>query len=513
MIVPHILSAIWLAPFLTGLGLMLFVPGSNLKAIKWASLIASGASLILTVLLCLQFDYHFPKGGVQLVERFWLVKDLGLEYHLGVDGISLLMVVLNAIILFTGVLASWGNTYRAKEFFILLLLLGGGVFGVFTSFNLYVFFVLYEVAVLPMYLLIGIWGTGPKEYSAMKLTLMLMGGSAFLLLGLLALYFGGIDPHTGAHTLDLTALNEMARAGQFSVLFQKIWFPVLFVGFGSLAAMFPFHTWSPDGHASAPTAVSMLHAGVLMKLGAYGCLRVAVFLLPDGANFWAPYIAMLCLVNVVYGSIGAAAQTDLKYVTAYSSVSHMGLVLLGIATMDTLGINGAVLQMFAHGIMTGTFFALIGMTYGRTHTRIMSKLGGLAQIMPFLATSYVIAGMAGLGLPGLSSFPAELLVFQGAYFTKQSAFGPHFFKIVAVVSITSIIFTALYVLRVLQKTFYGPVTDEHYRELKDASFVEKLPVVILILTMIVVGVYPRPVVSLIDSAVVPIVQTLGNLPK
>ena len=512
MIVPHILSAIWLAPFLTGLGLMLFVPGTNLKVIKWAALLASGTSLVLTVLLC-AFNYDYSLHAPQLIERFWLIKDLGIEYHLGVDGISLVMVVLNAIILFTGVLASWGVTNRAKEFFILLLLLGGGVFGVFTSFNLYIFFVLYEVAVLPMYLLIGIWGTGPKEYSAMKLTLMLMGGSAFLLLGLLALYFGAVDPHTGAHTLDITALNEMARAGAYSVGFQKLWFPVLFVGFASLAAMFPFHTWSPDGHASAPTAVSMLHAGVLMKLGAYGCLRVAVFLLPAGANFWAPYIALLCLVNVVYGSIGAASQTDLKYVTAYSSVSHMGLVLLGIATMDSIGLNGAVLQMFAHGIMTGTFFALIGMTYGRTHTRIMSKLGGLAQILPFLATSYVIAGMAGLGLPGLASFPAELLVFQGAYFTQQSAFGPHFFKIIAIISISSIVFTALYVLRVLQKTFYGPVIDEHYRELKDASMVERIPVVILILTMIVVGVYPWPVVHVIDSAVVPIVQTLGNLPK
>jgi NADH-quinone oxidoreductase subunit M len=512
MTVPYILSAIWLAPFLTGLGLMLFVPGSNLKAIKWAALISSGASLVLTALLCIQFDYG-NGGKAQFVERFMMVKDLGLEYQLGVDGMSLVMVVLNALILFTGVIASWGVTNRAKEFFILLLLLGGGVFGVFTSFNLYVFFVLYEVAVLPMYLLIGIWGTGPKEYSAMKLTLMLMGGSAFLLLGILALYFGAVDPVTHAHSLDIWALNEMAKNGLYSVEFQKLWFPVLFLGFGALAALFPLHTWSPDGHASAPTAVSMLHAGVLMKLGAYGCLRVAIFLMPAGALFWAPYIALLCLVNVVYGSIGAAAQTDLKYVTAYSSVSHMGLVLLGLATMDTLGLNGAVLQMFAHGIMTGTFFCLIGMTYGRTHTRIMSKLGGLAQIMPFIATSYVIAGMAGLGLPGLASFPAELLVFQGAYFTQHAGFGPYFFKIVSVLAITSIVFTALYVLRVLQKTFYGPVTDEHYRELKDASMVERIPVVILILTMIIVGVYPHPILSAINSSVVPIAQTLGNLPK
>ncbi len=493
-----ILSAIWLTPFLAGLAIMVFVPSGNVKAIKWISLASAGASLLLTAYLCWIFDY--AKGGVpQFVEDMTLVSNFNIHYKLGVDGMSLVMVILNAIILFTGVLASWGVTNRAKEFFILLMLLGGGVFGVFTSFDLFVFFVLYEVAVLPMYLLIGIWGTGPKEYSAMKLTLMLMGGSAFLLLGLLALYYGSKVP-----TFDIMTL---AQQGGFSVEFQKIWFPILFLGFAVLAAMWPLHTWSPDGHASAPTAVSMLHAGVLMKLGAYGCLRVAIFILPQGAMYWSHTLALLCLVNVVYGSIGAAAQTDLKYVTAYSSVSHMGLVLLGLATMDSMGINGAVLQMFAHGIMTGTFFALIGMTYGRTHTRIMSKMGGLAQVMPFIATAYVIAGMAGLGLPGLASFPAELLVFLGAYFTQDP-----FMKVVAVISITSIVFTSVYVLRVLQKTFYGPLTDEHFKELKDASFVERLPLIILITVMLAVGLYPYPILHVIDQSVVPIVHALRSMP-
>jgi NADH-quinone oxidoreductase subunit M len=496
-----ILSLIWLAPFVTGLFMMACVPEGS-KSVKWIALAAAGFSLLCTAGLLTVFDYG-QAGVLQFVERWPLIPELGVEYHLGVDGISLLMVVLNSIILFTGVLASWGVERRAKEFFVLLLLLGGGVFGVFTSFNLYIFFALYEVAVLPMYLLIGIWGTGPKEYSAMKLTLMLMGGSAFLLVGILALYYGSTP-----HTLDIFELNKAAMAGQFSPDFQKLWFPVLFLGFGVLAALWPLHTWSPDGHASAPTAVSMLHAGVLMKLGAYGCLRVAIFLLPAGAHFWAPWIAALALVNVVYGSIGAAAQTDLKYVTAYSSVSHMGLVLLGLATLDTLGMNGAVLQMFAHGIMTACFFALIGMTYGRTHTRLMPKLGGLAQVLPFLAAAFVIAGMAGLGLPGLSSFPAELLVFLGAYFTQDP-----YFKVVAVVAATSIVFTSLYVLRVLQKTFYGPITDGHYRELKDAGLVERIPIVILILVMIVVGVCPFPVIRLIDAAIVPVAQSLGSLPK
>jgi NADH-quinone oxidoreductase subunit M len=492
-----ILSFIWLVPFVSGLGLIAFVPGTKIQTIKWVALIAAGISLITTACLLCSFDYS-NSGALQFQESFPLISDLHINYHLGVDGISLVMGALNAVILFTGVLASWGVENRAKEFFVLLLLLGGGVFGVFFSFDVFVFFVLYEVAVLPMYLLIGIWGTGPKEYSAMKLTLMLMGGSAFLLVGILAIYFA-----TPTHTFDIF---EIARAAKnFDPTFQKIWFPVLFLGFGALAALWPLHTWSPDGHASAPTAVSMLHAGVLMKLGAYGCLRVAIFLLPQGALYWSHAIAVLCLVNVVYGSIGAAAQTDLKYVTAYSSVSHMGLVLLGLSTMGAMGTDGAVLQMFAHGIMTGTFFALIGMTYGRTHTRIMAKMGGLVKVLPFLATCYVIAGMAGLGLPGLASFPAELLVMQGAFYKSDS-----FMKVVALISITSIVFTAIYVLRVIQKTFYGPLTDPHFEELKDASFVERLPLIILILVMLTVGIYPYPVLKTIDGSVVLIMKQLAG---
>ncbi|MES2201992.1 MAG: NADH-quinone oxidoreductase subunit M [candidate division FCPU426 bacterium] len=497
-----ILSAIWFTPFLAGLLVIALVPGSRIQLIKWISLIASGASLLLTLMLCLRFDYG-NGGALQFKETHNLIPGLGVDYRLGVDGMSLVMVALNALILFCGVLASWGAKHRAKEFFVLLLLLGGSVFGVFESFDLFVFFVFYEIAVLPMYLLIGIWGTGPKEYSAMKLTLMLMGGSAFILVGMLALYFAAA-PHLGGHgTFDIFRIASVSHLLDPS--FQKIWYPIMFLGFGALGALWPLHTWSPDGHASAPTAVSMLHAGVLMKLGAYGCLRVAIFLLPAGAHYWSDALAVLCLVNVVYGSIGAAAQTDLKYVTAYSSVSHMGLVMLGLATLGGMGLNGAVLQMFAHGIMTGTFFALIGMTYSRTHTRIMSQMGGLAKVLPFLGAAYVIAGMAGLGLPGLASFPAELLVFQGAWFSSDP-----FMKWVAVISITSIVFTAIYVLRVIQKTFYGPVTDKHFEDLTDASFVEKIPLVILILVMLVVGRYPFPVLDTINSSVKVILTQLAG---
>lgn len=491
----HFLTYIWMAPLIAAL-IVLFL--DDHKAIKKVSLAGASVSLVLTFFLAFKLFDPAHSAVLQLRESIPLIPQLNVNYTVGVDGISLVMLLLTAIIIFTGVLASWAVENRAKEFFFLLLLLVAGVFGVFMSFDLFVFFVFYEIAVLPMYLLIGIWGTGPKEYSAMKLTLMLMGGSAFVLVGMLALYY-----QNGGQSFDI---YEMARGHlNLSPGFQKIWFPVLYVGFGVLAAMWPFHTWSPDGHASAPTAVSMLHAGVLMKLGAYGCLRVAMFLLPEGAQFWAHTLAALCLVNVVYGSIGAAAQTDLKYVTAYSSVSHMGIVLLGLSTLNPVGINGAVLQMFAHGIMTGLFFALIGMTYGRTHTRIMTEMGGLAKVMPYLAVCFVIGGMASLGLPGLSGFVAELLVFLGAYR------GDFFMKMVALISITSIVFTAVYVLRVVQRTFYGPLKNAHFAELKDASFVEKVPLAILIATMLVVGLYPYPILHVIDQAVVPIAQQLGGM--
>jgi NADH-quinone oxidoreductase subunit M len=327
----------------------------------------------------------------------------------------------------------------------------------------------------------------------MKLTLMLMGGSALVMLGMLALYW-----QSGGQSF---GLEDLAKA-DFSVGFQRLWFPLLFIGFGVLAAMWPLHTWSPDGHASAPTAVSMLHAGVLMKLGAYGCLRVGLGLLPQGAMFWSPAIAALVLVGVIYGAIGAAAQKDLKYVTAYSSVSHMGLVLLGLATLQPLGVDGAVLQMFAHGIMTGLFFGLIGSVYGRTHTRDITKMGGLAKVMPFLAGAWVLAGMAGLGLPGLAGFVSELLVFLGAFNS-----GP-WMKVLAVLAASSVVFTAFFVLRVVQRTFFGPMRDSHFEGLDDAHWNEKLALGILAGVLVAFGLFPQPLLRLIDPSVLPILQRM-----
>jgi len=484
------LSVILAIPLLTALVIM-FLPRERATWPRWVALAGTFISLVLTVVLFFRFDVS--AAGYQFSETWPLLPALGIRYAVAVDGMGLAMVMLTAIIIFTGVLASWDLRERSQEFFVLLLVLVTGVFGVFVARDLFLFFLFYELAVLPMYLLIGIWGTGPKEYSAMKLTLYLLLGSALMLVGILALYFSG-----EMHSFHLA---DIARKS-FGRTFQLIFFPVLFLGFGILAGFWPFHTWSPDGHASAPTAVSMLHAGVLMKLGAFGIIRVGLELLPVGAEIWAPYLALFTLINIVYGSLVAMAQTDLKYVIAYSSVSHMGIVLLGICTLNPIALNGAVLQMFSHGIMTGLFFALVGMVYGRTHTRIIPDMGGLAKQMPFLAVAFTVGGLVSLGLPGFSGFVAELLVFLGAFKVRP---------VMATIAVTGILFTAIYVLRVVQKIFFGP-TKREFENLSDANFVEKACLGILMVVLLGVGVYPAILLKIINLSIKPLCTMLGALP-
>jgi len=505
-----ILTAMFCLPFLAVL-VLFAVPERMRMAIRVISLTASAGALALALLLF--FSYDRAAGGLQFVERVSWIPTFGVSYFVGVNGINVLLLLLTGVIITAGVLASWDVVHRQKEFFILLLTLTTGVFGVFMSWNLFLFFLFYEVAVLPMYLLIGIWGTGRKEYAAMKLTLYLMAGSALILAGILGLYFA-----SGLRTFDLDLLEKAA----YSPVFQKVFFPILFLGFGTLAALWPLHTWSPDGHASAPTAVSMLHAGVLMKLGAYGCLLVPMTLLPEGARFWLPFVAALSVVNIVYGSLGATAQQDLKYIVAYSSVSHMGIVLLGLSAMNETAISGAVLQMFSHGIMTGLFFALVGMIYGRTHTRIVGEQAGLASRMPALAAFFVLTGLTSLGLPGLSGFPAELAVFLGAF---------RAYPAVTVICTTGIVITAFYILRLLQRMLFGagPVVlaaagapahgagPAHAAgpvhaaiSLTDANRVEFLALALLMVFILVVGIFPLPFFQLIGSAVAPVVARLGG---
>lgn len=502
-----VLSFLILIPFLTALA-VLFAPSG--KSIRWISLVGTGLHLILTFQTAFRY-WDWAKTNLSradltsklfLVEKVTWFKSLGIDYNLGVDGISMAMVILTSIIIFTGVLASWNVEQRGKEFFSLLLVLVTGVFGVFLSFDLFLFFMFYELAVLPMYLLIGIWGTGPKEYSAMKLTLMLMFGSALLLVGILALYYtaGNLS---GVYSFDLNHLASVNYPSEF----QSWVFPTIFVGFGILGALYPFHTWSPDGHASAPTAVSMLHAGVLMKLGGYGALRIGVYLLPLGAKEWGLFFMALTTINILYGALGAIKQTDLKYFTAYSSVSHCGVVLFGVATLNLPGFKGAVLQMFSHGIMTGLFFSLIGMVYSRTHTREIPKMGGLAKVMPWLAASFYMGGLASLGLPGFSGFVAEFNVFAGGFFGNSFS-NLTAMRVMTVLAAMSIVVTAVYVLRGLAKVFLGPISDPHFLELSDATLTEKLTTGILITTMLVVGIFPNTLVGLIENSIYPILNRL-----
>ena len=434
-------------------------------------------------------------------------KPLNIAYSVGVDGISVVMLLLSSIIVFTGTFASWQLKPLTKEYFLWFTLLSTGVFGFFISTDLFTMFMFYEVALIPMYLLIGVWGSGRKEYSAMKLTLMLMGGSALLILGLLGIYyFNGI--YSGSYTFELTtiAANHCIPSD-----IQNIFFPFIFIGFGVLGALFPFHTWSPDGHASAPTAVSMLHAGVLMKLGGYGCFRVAMYLLPEAAQDLSWIFLILTTISVVYGALSACVQTDLKYINAYSSVSHCGLVLFALLMMSQTAVTGAVLQMLSHGLMTALFFALIGMIYGRTHTRDIRELAGLMKIMPFLAVGYVIAGLANLGLPGFSGFIAEMTIFVGAFGAPELYGDPNssFRMVATIIACTSIVVTAVYILRVVGKILYGEVENKHFLELTDATWDERVAVICLIFCVAGLGSFPFWVSDMISPAAGTILQSIG----
>ena len=493
----NILSLFPAIPLLMMLGLWI---SRNTKQIHAVMVAGSSALLALSVYLVFAFLGMRAAGNTAemlFTDSLVWYAPLNIHYSVGVDGISVAMLLLSSIIVFTGTFASWQMKTDVKEFFMWFCLLSVGVFGFFISIDLFTMFMFYEVALIPMYLLIGVWGTGRKEYSAMKLTLMLMGGSALILIGILGIYFG-----SGATTMNIL---EIAALHNIPVEMQRVWFPIVFIGFGVLGALFPFHTWSPDGHASAPTAVSMLHAGVLMKLGGYGCFRIAMYLLPEAAQEFSWIFIILTTISVVYGAFSACVQTDLKYINAYSSVSHCGLVLFAILMMNATAATGAVLQMLSHGLMTALFFALIGMIYGRTHTRDIRELNGLMKIMPFLSVCYVIAGLANLGLPGLSGFVAEMTIFNGAFMNSDT-----FHRVVTIIACTSIVITAVYILRLVGKILYGTCTNPEHLKLTDATWDEKLAVVVLIVAVAGLGLAPMWVSDMINDSVLPIISHILN---
>jgi NADH-quinone oxidoreductase subunit M len=488
-----ILPVLMFAPTV-GATIILLTPSGRKNGIRLTAAASTAVSLVLS--LWLLVDFTGGEGGYRYVTRIPWVRDLGISFFVGLDGIGLAMVLLTAAVVFAGVFVSWSIEERVKEHYALLLVLVTGVFGVFASLDLFFFYFFYELAVIPMYLLIGIWGTDDKEYCSMKLVLYLTVGALFALIGLFILYFTAAE-ELGYLTFSLVELEGV----RFDPGFQVSLFPLIFLGFAVLVPMWPFHTWSPLGHASAPAAVSMLHAGVLMKLGAFGIIRIAMNLLPAGAAEWMPWVAVICVFNILYGGWVAMAQNDTKYIIGYSSSSHMGYVLLGLACFNVTAMNGAVLMMFAHGIMTALVFGLVGFLYHQTHTRITGDLGGLSRKLPFIGVAFAIGALASSGLPGTANFAAEFLIFVGAWKT---------YPIQTVLAVFGIVITATYMLRAVASIFFGPMPDR-WEEVRDATlFREKLPYLLLIAILLILGFVPSLLVDDITSGVVPLVERLQS---
>jgi NADH-quinone oxidoreductase subunit M len=483
-----------------GVGVLMLLPRDNAQMARVVALLTAITGLVIGLAGAVQLD---PGKANTISQAHW-VPSLGIEYYLGADGISMTLVVLAGVAAVAGILFSWNIGHRAKEFFAFYLALIGGVYGVFLSFDAFLLFVFYELAIIPKYFLISIWGSTRKEYGAMKLALYSFIGSAMVLVGLIAAYVVA-----GARTMSLL---DLARY-PFPQAFQFWAFPLVFVGFAILAGLWPFHTWAPTGHVAAPTAASMLLAGVVMKLGAYGCLRVAMTLFPQGLDpwgfsvlgfgSWRDVLSLLAVAGIVYGAMVALVQGDFKFVIGYSSVSHMGFVLLGLLTLNRVGLSGAVLQMFSHGIIAGLLFAVVGrMVYDRTHTRDLAILEGmnLNKVLPFAAVTFIIAAIASMGLPGFSGFIAELQVLIGAW---------RAFPTLAVVAGFGILVGVGYTLRVLQKAFFGeqesnvllPVPNGHGPfQPEPISIPERIGVVILIGCTLLIGLYPRILLDLITPS-------------
>ena len=494
----YVLLATIAVPLLAA-GLLTAVPSRYPQVVR---LIAVAVGFALFGLSCYTFFAYQLASGEQFqfelrwawIENVGFLGDDGITLHLGVDGIAAPMVLLTGIVAFAGTLVSWKIEYRNKDYFVLFMLLVSGVFGVFASLDLFFWFFFYELAVLPMYLLIGVWGASSvfptfartKEYGAIKLTLYLVGASVLIFIGIFAVFI-----EAGLGTFDLPALWAYSEETGFDPNFQKVVFPLFLIGCGVLAGLWPFHTWSPDGHVAAPTAVSMLHAGVLMKLGAFGIIRLGMQLTPEGAEFWMPALIVLATVNVVYGAVSAMSQTDFKYMVGYSSVSHMGYVLMGLATLNVIGVNGAVLQMFSHGVMTALMFAMVGALYDQAHVREMSVFGGLAQRMPRFVAFFAIAGLASLGLPGLSGFIAEFHVFVGTFQTYPALGG---------LAVLGAAITAVYILRMLALAFFGPA-NERWKDLLEMNRFEQAGGALLIAFILLMGVFPSPFVDRIVESV------------
>jgi NADH-quinone oxidoreductase subunit M len=498
-----VISVIVFTPLAAAL-IILMMPAERKDLVRTIALAAASFALLLSLLV--YFGYDQQAAGYQFIEHYNWLPMFGISLYFGVDGMSAPLVLLTGVVMFTGVLISWGefNEHvsagiqdRPREFFAFLFVLASGVFGVFVSLDLFMLFFFYEIAVFPMYLLIVIWGwIQTREYAAMKLTLYLFMGSVVSLVGALAMYWVA-GQNTGVYTFDMLKLEQ---AG-FSGAFQNLWFLPVFFGFAVLGGIWPFHNWSPDGHVAAPTAVSMFHAGVLMKLGAFAALRVGIMLLPEGAKHWSWLIMLCAAVAVVYGAFIAFVQTDFKYVIGFSSVSHMGLVMLGLSTLSRQGLTGAGMQMFSHGIMTALFFAVVGMVYDRAHTRQIPELGGMSKILPWPAVGFIIGSLVSMGMPGFSGFVAEFPIFLGVWGTQW---------LVAVIASISIIITAAYVMLVVRRVFFGQMPDKFVGHITPITIFDKVAIGTLCSLMVVIGLLPTLMVPLVQTGVNNILRLLGG---
>jgi len=495
----HILS--WMTFFpVIGAAVIMFVPRDRKEIVKTVAAAAAAVPLILAVQLFMNFDRSI--SGFQFVEHYEWIKNFNIEYFMGIDGLSVPMVLLTAFLSFLCIIASWNIDKAVKGYFALFLLLEAGMMGVFCALDFFLFYVFWEVMLLPMYFLIGIWGGPRKEYAAIKFFLYTLAGSVLMLLAMIAFYYNVQDPVTGGHTFNMLHMMDQANHGgilDVSNIRFVIWI-ALFIGFAIKVPIFPFHTWLPDAHVEAPTAVSVILAGVLLKMGTYGILRISYPILPDQAvNFMIP-LAILGAINIIYGAFCAMAQSDMKKLVAYSSVSHMGYVLLGMAAMNSTGINGAVFQMFNHGTITAMMFLCVGVIYDRAHHRDIDGFGGLGWQMPVYTSVFSFALFAAVGLPGLSGFVSEAMVFLGAFPVHRT---------IAIVSALGIVIGAAYVLWMLQRVFLGPKNDK-YDELPDISARELITLVPIGLIVLLLGIYPMPVLNLMKASLNHLIKVVAG---
>lgn len=502
----HALSWMIFTP-LIGMVIVAFIPRDKHQTIKWVSLIIASIPLLIGILLFFKFDR--TAVGPQFVEHYKWIKNLNVEYFVGVDGISFIMLLLSVLINWVSVLASWGINKQVKGYFAMLLLLHAAIIGVFVALDMFLFYIFWELMLLPMYFLIGIWGGPRKEYAAIKFFLYTLVGSVLMLIAVISIYYHSnptvdVNGNPVPHTFNLIKLmneNDFSKAAPiFGIKFTYLMFVLLFINFAIKVPMWPFHTWLPDAHVEAPTAISVILAGILLKMGTYGMFRFNYALLPD-ATVWAmPAIAVFGIINMIYGAYTAMAQTDFKRLVAYSSISHMGYVLFGMATLTLAGFNGAIFQMFNHGTVTAMLFILVGVIYDRAHHRDINRFGGLAAILPVYAAFTGFAFMAGLGLPGLSSFISEFFVFLGGF--KD-------YPVLALIGVTTIIWTAGYMLWAYLRIFFGPPNERYigFPDMKPVEIISLLPLAILVLFL---GVYPMPALHLFNTGMA---HLLSLLPK